>query len=606
MKLGSRLLISNLILIALPLIVLGTLFYRTSLNVVTKQAQQNVYQIVKKSNEVMDTKLNQIEADSMTLFADKELFDIFNRLDPTSQYELLQADRKISAILSRQFSQQEDLYTYQIWTSYYAFGSSRTMPQGEPAQTLIYREAVEAGGKMVWYPTYDFVEMFNLSWLKTANYYDYRYLFSATRLLNFSHLENSTMMKLNPGVERPVLTINLKADLFRSLFERSIPADSTYFVIAPNGKIVAHSDSSKLTTTFEDDWVRPLLNEGTGTQKLRLDGKNRIVCFDRSKVTGWLSVVVIPETALVDQIVPSILTSTLSTAILLGLVAVTLAFFVLRRITDPIKKLMAAMRFVGEGDFQTRVEPAANDEFGILIRKFNNMNNRIQLLINENYEIKMKEQEAEIQALNLQMNPHFLYNTLNVMNWMAIENQQKELSKMLVCLSNMLHYTVSKDWDLVHLSEEIEWLNNYFHIMSMRFEGKFEVRYAIQPDLYAYKVPRLLFQPFVENAILHGFDQMEDGGVIVVSGRIENDRRVFAITDNGRGIGGAITSSNNDGKRKSVGIGNIRSRIRLQYGEEYGVEIHPSAAGGTIVEILLPLDSAETQGKSTKSNQNRI
>ena len=132
------------------------------------------------------------------------------------------------------------------------------------------------------------------------------------------------------------------------------------------------------------------------------------------------------------------------------------------------------MRSVGEGDFQTRVEVTRKDEFGLLSQRFNRMNDRIQMLVKENYEIKLKEKEAEIQALNMQMNPHFLYNTLNIMNWTAIENGQKELSKMLVCLSNMLHYTSRKDWGAVHLSEELEWMRNYFYIMAARFEGKFD------------------------------------------------------------------------------------------------------------------------------------
>ena len=193
-------------------------------------------------------------------------------------------------------------------------------------------------------------------------------------------------------------------------------------------------------------------------------------------MTGWLSIVVTPQSALVSSLVPVIRTSTIVSALALSGVALLFAYFILGRITGPIKKLMSAMRSVGEGDFQTRVEVTRKDEFGLLSQRFNRMNDRIHMLVKENYEIKLKEKEAEIQALNMQMNPHFLYNTLNIMNWTAIENEQKELSKMLVCLSNMLHYTSRKDWGAVHLSEELEWMRNYFYIMAARFEGKFERR----------------------------------------------------------------------------------------------------------------------------------
>jgi len=273
----------------------------------------------------------------------------------------------------------------------------------------------------------------------------------------------------------------------------------------------------------------------------------------------------------------------------MGIVALILAFFISGKITNPIKKLLGAMRSVGEGDFQTRVAVSTNDEFGILLQRFNLMNDRIRLLVSENYEIKLKEQEAEIHALNMQMNPHFLYNTLNVMNWMAIENNQKELSKMLVCLSNMLHYTSRKEWGSVHLSEEIEWMKNYFYIMSARFEEKFTVSYEIDSALYDYKVPRLLFQPFVENAILHGFDQIESGGRIRIRGWVEHGMRHFEVADNGRGMSGDTVHAILHEESSSVGIKNTIARIRMTYGEKYGVAFSSQPGIGTKVTITLPL-----------------
>ncbi|MFD2880611.1 sensor histidine kinase [Paenibacillus rhizoplanae] len=229
---------------------------------------------------------------------------------------------------------------------------------------------------------------------------------------------------------------------------------------------------------------------------MTLNGEAVIVCFDRSEVTGWMSVVWIPEAGLVSSLVPVIRTSITALAVVMGIVALIFAYFIAGKITKPIKRLLSAMRSVGEGDFQTRVDVVSNDEFGMLTQRFNRMNDRIHLLVTENYEIKLKEKEAEIQALNMQMHPHFLYNTLNVMNWTAIENDQQELSRMLVCLSNMLHYTSRKTWDAVPLSEEMSWMSNYFYIMSIRFEDKFTVEYDMDPRLMEHEVPRLLFQPF--------------------------------------------------------------------------------------------------------------
>lgn len=582
----SRILASYILLIAIPLIVLGILYYRTSLQVVTEQAQRNVYEIVKKNNAIMDTKLGIIEQNSLALFVDKDLFHIFSNLDPSNEVDIFAADRQVSSVLSKYFSLNEDVYAYQLWTSYFTFG--QMLPQGDPTQSDVYRKAEQAGGKIVWYPTYDFVDMFNQPYLKDGKL-EFRHLFSATRYLDFSYLNNSTLEKMDATVERPVLTISFKLEALRSLYEESFPESSRYLVLNADYKVVASSDPDRITQNYREQWLEQLQHENSGTLRMTLDGEPVIVCFDRSDVTGWISVVWTPESALVSNLVPVIRTSSMLMAVIMGIMAMVFAYFIADRITKPIKKLLGAMRSVGEGDFQTQIAVHTNDEFGILLQRFNRMNERIRLLVTENYEIKLKEQEAEIQALSMQMNPHFLYNTLNVMNWTAIENGQKELSKMLVCLSNLLHYTSRKDWGAVHLSEEMEWMNNYFYIMSVRFEDRFTISYEIDPRLYEYKVLRLLFQPFVENAILHGFDQIETGGFIYIRGWIEGDTRYYEIADNGRGMSGDTINAILFQESSSIGIKNMIARIQLMYGMEYGISISSLPGSGTSVLITLPL-----------------
>ncbi|WP_339220147.1 sensor histidine kinase [Paenibacillus sp. FSL H8-0332] len=581
-----RLLASYILLIAIPLLVLGALFYRTSLKIITEQAQKNVYEIVRKNNEVMDTKLRIVDQNSMSLFLDKDLFRIFNQLDPANEAELFAADRQVTAVLSKTFSQNQDIFAYQLWTSYFTFG--QPLPQGEPTQSDIYRMARQAGGKLVWIPTYEFASMFNQSYLQGGNL-EFRYLFSATRLLDFTYLSNTKLAKMDAGVERPVLAISFKSEVLKSLYADSIPGSSRYMVLDPQDKVVASSEPGNVAQTYKEAWLDELQREKSGARRMTLNGEAVIVCFDRSEVTGWMSVVWIPEAGLVSSLVPVIRTSITALAVVMGIVALIFAYFIAGKITKPIKRLLSAMRSVGEGDFQTRVDVVSNDEFGMLTQRFNRMNDRIHLLVTENYEIKLKEKEAEIQALNMQMHPHFLYNTLNVMNWTAIENDQQELSRMLVCLSNMLHYTSRKTWDAVPLSEEMSWMSNYFYIMSIRFEDKFTVEYDMDPRLFEYDVPRLLFQPFVENAILHGFDQTGSGGLIGIRGWINGRTRHYEVADNGRGMSAETVQRILYQKSSSVGIKNTIDRIQMTYGGEYGISISSTPGTGTKVVIALPL-----------------
>jgi two-component system sensor histidine kinase YesM len=584
----TRLLVSYVLLIVVPLATAGMIFYTKSLEVVAGQAQQNVHSIVVKNNEIIDTKLGIVDRNSQALFVDRQLFELFNTLDPGDEAQLLAADRIVNGALRSYFAQIEDVYAYQLWTSYFTFG--QTMPQGNPEDSDIYREAMEAGGKMVWYPTYDFADMFGQAYLDEGRL-DYQYLYSATRVVDFSYLSNSTLERLREGVERPVLAISFKADSLTGLFEQSIPDESSYMIVDQGNLIVAGSESGAISTRYEGAWVQELHERQSGTKRMSLDGEPVIICFDRSEVTGWLSIVITPESALVGELVPAIRNSTLLLSIVMVVVALGLAYFISGKITNPIKQLLVAMRSVGDGDFNTQVDVRSSDEFGLLIGRFNRMNERIRLLVTENYESRLKEQEAEIRALNMQMNPHFLYNTLNVMNWTAIENGQKELSKMLVCLSHMLQYTTRQEWGNVKLAEELEWMKSYFYIMSARFEEKFEVRYDIDPGLYDGKLPRLLFQPFVENAILHGFAHMESGGVIHIRGRKEGADCRFEVEDNGKGMSAEVLRAILNKESASIGINNTISRIRLAYGEQYGVDIVSARGHGTRIAITLPYET---------------
>ncbi|OWA36826.1 two-component sensor histidine kinase [Saccharibacillus sp. O16] len=583
-----RLFASYVLLTTIPLLVLGTLFYQTSLRVVTDQAQDNVYEIVRKNNELMDTKLRIIDQNSTALFIDKDLFELFNGLNPSNGWELLAADRQVSDVLRNYFSQIDDVYAYQLWTSYFTFGQQ--LPQGDPTQSEVYRTARQAGGRLVWYPTYDFAAMFQQPDYAEDNI-DFRYLFSATRVLDFSYLSNSILRRLDEEVERPVLVISLKYEALNQLFAGSLPEHSRYLVLDKHDRVAASDNASLVSHVTREPWIKELQRLGSGRMRMILGGERVIVCFDRSQVTGWLSVVITPEASLIRDLVPVIRTSTLLLAIVMTAAALVLAYLISGKINKPVRRLTEAMRSAGDGDFDARVPVTSDDELGRLLGHFNRMNDRIGSLVTEVYETRLKEQEAEIQALNRQMNPHFLYNTLNVMNWMAIEHHQQELSRMLVCLSNMLHYTSRRDWGAVTLHEELEWMNSYFYIMQARFEDQFTVEYELAPELFDYELPRLTFQPFVENAILHGLEGRESGGVIQIRGEVGVDERIYEVQDNGRGMDAEGVARILNGEGASVGIRNTMARIRMQYGDRASVNIESSPGHGTLITIRLPLES---------------
>ncbi len=585
LRFRTRLLVTYLFVSLLPLTALGIFFYFAGLHILQDLSGGQALETLRKTNEITDYKLRRIRDESLNLVTDKTVFQIFSQLNPDKDSSLLAADRSISALLQKRFSEIDDLAAVNIVTSHYVFG--RNGLPGDPFKKPIETIAVNMGGRMQWIPTYDISDMYNDKDLQLIDKNE-RYLFSAVMQLNINYVENGIIHLPRPSLELPVLIVSYPERYFRDLLQRTIPLSNSYFVISPEGDVVSSSDPKRLATKISDDWANYAVEHKSGTKQTRVADRNVVMVYDTSAVTGWTTVAFIPAGELVKDIVPLILNAMLTIGLMLLGVSVLLAIVVSGQLARPMKALMAAIKQVGIGNFGSKITLDKDREFGVLFNRFNDMNGQIQTLIDENYASKLREKEAEIMTLNVQLNPHFLYNTLNVMNWIAIDNDQKQLSKMLVSLSNMLYYTTQNTKETGDLQEEIGWLKNYLFIMSERFEGKFEVRFEIADELYSRQVPRLFLHPVVENAIIHGFGSMEQGGEIDIRGFRENGRRVFVVTDNGRGMDERLVERIMSPDSTHHGLRNVHTRIQLLYGSEYGVSVRSVIGEWTEVRILLP------------------
>jgi two-component system sensor histidine kinase YesM len=324
---------------------------------------------------------------------------------------------------------------------------------------------------------------------------------------------------------------------------------------------------------------------------IEIDGKKMIICYSMSKITGWISAVVFPPDKLIEPMIPEIRSYTIYLSALLAFISTIFAYILSFKITNPISKLAKAIKKTGEGRFDLKIREEGSSESRELIRRFNIMNEEIQKLIIENYEIKIKEKEAEINALNLQLDPHFMYNTLNLINLISIENGQDEISEMIISLSQMLKYTVKNRESLVPFKLDIQYLKSYIFIMTKRLEGKFTVLYDIDPELDEYYVPKFFLQPFVENAIIHAFDS-DKKGILRISCRIHDGIGIHYIEDNGKGISSERIKEIFDPKKGAVGINNVDKRIKAMFGNEYGVFIESVPNMGTKITITHPLKSS--------------
>jgi two-component system, sensor histidine kinase YesM len=590
MRLKNKLILSYIVLITLPLAILSAGYYYTSKDIMLDLARSNVLEIVKKNNQIIDERLSIVQDNSLSLMVECDLFQIFDGKGPSDELQLLLTDDRVTGILNRYFTQSDDLYSVELVTRAFVYGSKskNTYPPGNFYESSLYDRATAEKGRIAWVPTYDYSRMYHLSELADADI-DYRYLFSGVRELNPSCVKNDVVVRTQNGSEKPILVMNFKDNIYSDIFRNSIPIEGALFlVVSEDGTIVSHQDNSKLALTEWPLWMDEVRNRGSGTAFVEVGGQRMVACFAISAVTNWTSIVLIPPSVLTNDILHTIqfFMVTLG-ATLLGL-SLLFAYLISTKISSPINKLLLAIKRVGGGDFNAKIHVEGKDELGHVLTKFNSMNEKVKQLIDENYIVKLREKETEILALNIQLNPHFLYNTLNIINWMAEYGQKEKMSGMLISLSRMLHYTSDNRKDTTLLKDDVSWLQDYIAIMKNRFDQQLRVDFDIQPELLEAYVPKLFLQPLVENAIIHGFRDMEIGGLITVYGRRQEDDIRFCVEDNGRGFEPERLKKLLTGASNHVGIQNVDKRIKLLYGNKYGIEIESELGLGTRVNMIIP------------------
>lgn len=587
-KLRTKLFLLFFALMMVTLILSSYGYYSYSLDDAMNQYGKDAYQNVRQSNTILDQKLSKVVKSSELMIKDGEIYRIFNTIDPKDPNDLLKYDRELKRIIGKYFDYDEQLYSQTIMTSYYTFGQGFIPYDGFMGSTL-YRHIQSGNGRLVWEPTYDFVTMFKQESLAGSDIDDFRYLFSSGRVLNVFDNSTGEITNLGNDRERPVLLINFKTDFIAEMFNHlDFHDNQLFFMIAPDGSLVFSNRDTVQSVVERAGWVSEVLSGKTGTLRVKEGRDTMVVSYDTSSVTGWTLVSAIRNKDLIPQVSPNIIVTVTKLGAVVLMVSLILAYLMSMMFTKPLSKLATAIRKTGRGDFESRIPVRGYGEIDQVIRRFNDMNDKIQQLIHENYEVKLLEKQAQIHQLNTQLNPHFLYNTLNLINCIAIEQDNDEIGKLVSSLSRMLQYTVENDKSTGTLRDELEWLEGYVFIMRCRFEGRLDYGCYVESELMNGEVPRLFLQPFVENAFLHGFEHMEDGFVLRISGWRENDRRYFSVRDNGQGMSPERIAEIMAGKGSSVGMRNVHRRLKLMYGEEYGIDVQSNPGRGTTILICLP------------------
>lgn len=288
------------------------------------------------------------------------------------------------------------------------------------------------------------------------------------------------------------------------------------------------------------------------------------------------------------------------------------SLFFSRKLTRPIRNMMEKMSEVESGNFDIQLPVESRDEIGILSERFNQMSSALKAYINQSYVAAIKQTEAELTALKSQIYPHFLYNTLEIIRMTALENEDVRVSEMIEALSQQIHYLIGPVQDMVSLEKELDIVRKYVYLLNCRIDGKVQLM-TEAPGAGRLFVPKLILQPIVENAYVHGIKPKKGVGSIMVEAAVndreDGEKRILEITvmDNGVGMDQAALDQiqellagdepgiKNEYNWQSIGMKNVHDRIRLLYGEEYGIRVTSTVGVGTMVRLLMPVKEREGQ-----------
>lgn len=280
-------------------------------------------------------------------------------------------------------------------------------------------------------------------------------------------------------------------------------------------------------------------------------------------------------------------------ALLSVLFMVILIFLIDRDIDKPIKQLIKHMKKLETGRFSDKIEDERNDEFGNVYRAYNSMTVEIEKLIQELYQEKLVKKEMELKILQEKINPHFLYNTLDTINWIAMENQVEDISRMVISLSTMYRKTFNRGRDLISIEDVMTSISCYLEIQQIRYGESFEYEIDCAEDTKQLEILNLIIQTLVENAIIHGMEGKKENGKIMVRAYRKDEFLTVEVTDNGMGmeedkLNLIRASIGSLGMESESGLRNVQKRIKLYYGNQFGINIYSTKGTGTSVFVTIP------------------
>lgn len=364
-------------------------------------------------------------------------------------------------------------------------------------------------------------------------------------------------------------------------------SNNKIFLFDSYGNVLFHPDQSHIfSPTQEDKELFECLQGEEQPFSFSYEGRQYSVTERRLSTTKWYLVMAIDTQTLLFSTDMSARQVYLLTICVLGGVVIC-AYFLSRRITRPIFQLSEAMKCVEANRLDVTLPPLrGRDEVSILAGGFNNMLSHIRRLLADIRRAEQQKRVTEMKMLQAQINPHFLYNTLNVIRWRAVMHNEQTISRMIISLIRLLEFSGKKTDEFVTVEKELEHAKSYVELILCQYADKFSVEYDVSPEVLGCYTIKFILQPLVENSIFHGLIPMEENGLLQVSIRLVGKKLHFTVRDNGMGM--EMPPESFDKAFRGLGLTNVNERLKLYYGESSGLQIKSKPGQGTQIDFEIP------------------
>ena len=566
-KLRYKLAIFYSLFCFLPVMLLFWLSFLQMRSIIDDKGKMNLQSYLQQSVSSMDRTLDGYNSLSDYIAFDRTLAEVFSMEygTPYEQYE--QLTQKVDPILRTASYFHGGMQQITIYTDNGMVKHDTTVaPVSEIEETDWYQKTLEHPG---------------LNWF--VNYPE-KTLFSARKLAFSGAREGVNILYMDVDYQK----------LFTPYAETLI-SECGLYITDQDGKLVfEESRFSGKNQNYDLTYSEFLEQRDRGST-------DYIILCEQSNTTGWTVWLYQPVGLAGEAMRPIGVMA--GVTILICIFAAVLAYFITSgMVSSRIERLTHFMQEVQEGSIDMQMESDDRDEIGMLYRGFGSMMKRIRTLINEVYLSKITQKEAELKALQAQINPHFLYNTLSLINWKALAAGEEDISRMTLALSTFYRTALNRGRNVLQVETELSNTRAYLEIQSMLHDGNFDYEIEAQTEILQCESLNLILQPLVENAIHHGIEEKTDGrGKITVRGWKEDNCVWFMVEDNGVGMEQEVADKILTMESKGYGVRNVNERIRLCYGEKYAMKVESVVGKGTKMTIHFPARRLTNIQKSQSS-----